>query len=528
MNKVFILIFVLAFLLTACTQTQAASTATNTPIPPTLTNTSEPTDTPEPTITPTAMPLPTMIPTAVLPGNALNLTYIITIDNPDSTQPTAHVSIEVRNCSIDKLYFLVGWPYNVNDYRNFTPNVKSQISDIIAKKTDASSLNVSSINNISDEDTNWHGEAWAVNTMSTPHFYFNFQELLLPPYASQSFSTLSMLPVGQDIDSITVIFKLPPGWKATTPWTAINSNEFEVPCAWGGCLYNYATASIGLAPINLQERKKSLDDFEVVFYGNFSSPAEEYMTKIIQWLADIHGGYDYPQYTFLGDGIRCIRCVSTYVASTDQGWARNFQSGSERDYLLRSYDGGINAFGLPVVTGFHEFSHAWNVSMFRGTNNSNGEWWHNGIANYFEIIGPEEVFGQSDVSRAWLYMAWDYYRDHLDTSYNLPVVMLDPDPEGAQEPRLMAYFKNALFYYMLDQELSNSGSSVEELVAYLYAHFKPNQQPGTPSDFMAAVNILAEQDMTPFFNKYFTGNEPFPLEYLDEFETDYINVFGER
>ncbi len=528
-----------AFLLTACGSTPTATpvgmlrvatptvtrTATSLPTPTRL-----PTDTATATATPRATPgpRPTLTPTPILPGEALNLTYRVEIDDPQNEQPTAWVSIDVRNCSTEEMYFLVGWPYNASDRRNFTESFQARLTNIEATRPDGTSLPIEFASYIpSLEAWGWRGAAgWIVRTESSPHFLFNFEERLVAPYDPQSYAALAMIPVGQEVASIRVVFELPQGWQAITPWSPTGHNGFDVPAAWAGSLYNYSTSPLGLATTNLPETVLSDSGFEIAFFGHFSADTIRYATDVIRWLARIHGGYDYPRYTFFGNGIRCIRCSATFVASTDQGWAEGFGSGSAREYLIASYRRGLDHFGLPVASGFHEFSHAWNVALFRDRTSA-GEWWHNGIANYFEIIGPEQVFGQSDISRAWLYMAWDFYRDHRGSSYDLPLAHLNPDPSTApRDERLMAYFKGALFYYMLDQELRAEGSSVEDLVAFLYANFKPHRNPGVLSDFVQALNTVAGRDMSPFLDRYLTGNDFYPLDELDALEPDYEQVFG--
>jgi len=90
----------------------------------------------------------------------------------------------------------------------------------------------------------------------------------------------------------------------------------------------------------------------------------------------------------------------------------------------------------------------------------------------------------------------------------------------------MIYFKGALFYYMLDKEFQEAGNDFYDFTAYLYQSFLPDGNPGTVNDFIQSAELFAEKDLTNFFNAYFFGNENYPLQELDAYETDYQEVFG--
>lgn len=79
---------------------------------------------------------------------------------------------------------------------------------------------------------------------------------------------------------------------------------------------------------------------------------------------------------------------------------------------------------------------------------------------------------------------------------------------------------------MLDKKFQEAGNNFYDFTTYLYEKFPPDGNPGTVEDFVQSAELFAGKDLTNFFDAYFFGDEDYPLQELDAYETDYQEVFG--
>jgi hypothetical protein len=532
--------------LAACTMPPSPTPYTPTPTSPapTATYTVKPEESPTPTITlsPTPAPLPTATftptlppPTVVIPSptsmatptppplDHLILRYDITVAKPLNTAQTAHLKIKVEQCTRPTLIFIVGWYYNSNDKRNFTAQVIPNINNMVAYDSPGNNLSIKLINsNELLKGLGWPGSAaWKLDMRGNSTATIEFDELV-----TKNYNALDMFPINQSIGQISVNFNFPDGWLPVTVWTPVNNFEFYVPATRKGVLGNFSVADIAARPQNQTVWTTVINGTKFLFYAEPWSPENmNYTLTVWSYLKSVYGGYPYDHYIFLGGGLHYLRQTSGWVASTNQGWASNHLGlDSPLTYMISSY--ACEKFGKYVASGFHELSHSWNVDQFRWRD-SGGEWFHDGIANYFEAVGPRDAFGLDQLYRAWLYQAWKSYQEKNGTQYDIPLIKLgnvanNPDLDLT----LMKYFKGALFYYMLDKELQKAGNNFYDFTAYLYENFPPDSNPGTIDEFIESAELFAKKDLSNFFTAYFFGNEDYPLQELDAYQTDYKKVFG--
>ena len=71
--------------------------------------------------------------------------------------------------------------------------------------------------------------------------------------------------------------------------------------------------------------------------------------------------------------------------------------------------------------------------------------------------------------------------------------------------------------YPLDQELRRYGSTLDDLMQYLYVNFGLASRPYTNQDLLVAATTVAGRDMADFFQRYVWGNDPLPLDEPFEF-----------
>ena len=509
---------------------------TATAVPSTEVATATPTDiststaTAVPTVTATTASSPTggvvqsPVPIPTPPdASTLLLRYHISIAESPPRARSAGVKIEVEQCSHPTLVFIVGWYYNLNDRRNFTANAAPSMSNLRAYDGSGDALSIRAVNSPELlESLGWHGsDAWELDMQGSSSATVEYEESL-----SSSYHALDLFPINQRVGAISVSFSLPNGWVPVTVWTPMGDFDFSVPATRKGVLGNFSVADIAIRPENEPVWSTTRDGTEILFFSEPWSPESmSYTLAVWSYLRSVHGGYPYDRYSFLGGGLYYLRQTSGWVASANQGWAST-HSGLDcpLTYLRNSY--ACEKFGAHVTSGFHELSHSWNVDQFRGFG-WDGEWYHDGIANYFEAIGPRDAFDLDRVYRAWLYQAWDFYQGKTSSEYDVPLIELDslwnkPDLDWT----LMKYFKGALFFYMLDQQFLTAGNNFYDFTAYLYQDFRPDSNPGTVEELMQAAEMFAGQDLTDFFNAYLLGNERYPLQELDAYRADYEEVFG--
>lgn len=488
---------------------------------PTQTIESPPTAISTPTIV-TPSPTPTATPTPP-PLSHLILRYDIAIHEPLGTARTAHIKINVKQCTRPTLVLIAGWYYNSNDKRNFTFQVAPNINNLVAYNSSGDSLPIAAVNSRELlESLGWPGNnAWELDMQGDSIATIEFDELLTGNY-----DALDIFPINQPIGAISVGFDLADGWLPVTSWSPINDLEFSVPATRKGVLGNFSVADIAARPQDEAVKTTIINGTTFLFYAEPWSPENmDYTLTVWSYLESIHGGYPYDRYSFLGGGLYRLRATSNFLAGTDQGWASPLSKPkSPLDYMMNSY--ACEKFGKHVASGFHELSHSWNVDQFR-FHGSGGAWFHDGIANYFEAVGPRDAFDLDQLYRAWLYQARDFYQENNGSQYDVPLIELgDMANNSDLNWTLMNYFKGALFYYMLDKEFQGAGNNFYDFTAYLYENFSPDGNPGTVDDFVESAELFAEKDLTNFFAAYFFGNEDYPLQELDAYQADYQEVFG--
>jgi len=335
--------------------------------------------------------------------SGLILRYEISVAEPLDTAQTAHVKIHVEQCTRSTLLLIVGCYYNSSDKRNFTAQVTPNISNLVAYDSSGDSLPVTVINSHELlESLGWPGsDAWELDMGGSSTAIIEFDELI------GDYNALDMFPINQPIDEISVKFGFPNGWFPVTVWTPINDFEFSVPTTRKGILGNFSLGDIAARSQHDSPYTTVMDGTTFLFYTEpWSSENVNYSLTVWSYLQSIHGGYPYDRYSFLGGGLHYLRQTAGWVANTNQGWGNNLADlDSPLDYLMNSY--ACSKFGRHVAGAFHEFSHSWNVDQFRDRS-SDGAWFHDGIANYLEAVGPRDAFGLDQVYRAWLYEAWGF------------------------------------------------------------------------------------------------------------------------
>jgi hypothetical protein len=78
--------------------------------------------------------------------------------------------------------------------------------------------------------------------------------------------------------------------------------------------------------------------------------------------------------------------------------------------------------------------------------------------------------------------------------------------------------KGTLIAYLLDKQLTEDGSSLDELMRYMFQNFNHGQSLYSSEDLRDAANAITGEDYTKFFDDYVFGNAPLPMDVDTEFE----------
>lgn len=459
----------------------------------------------------------------------VSLEYTVTLDSPPDQASVVHVSLTLNDNAEPNVYFVFCWYQNKNYKSNITAASPPQVSAINAADSNGSDLPISLVDDPAvasrygwEQSTLWMVEASGASSL-TVSYSKEFQGHDSPNYA------LFLVPLNVPVERVRVSFHVPPGYRVIVPWKEEYENVFIVSGtglrSWLG---NLTFVDILCIPSNYPVTTRVVDGTSVEFYGPFDQDNVDYSCDVFRYLKQLHGGYEHGRFIlYFGDPSAYIVSPWSYSGGTNQGFAEPSATYREPvDWLMGAYWLGHRKFGRYNCSGFHEWSHAWNVIVLRSST-SVGKWYHDAIANYYEAIGPRDLWGLEEIYEAQLYQAWDYYRSHLGSSIDKPLHQLNPFEGGtySNETALMIYSKGMLFYYMLDKEFQLRGKEFSDFVKVVYATFN-SEHPGTVHDFVDLANGFADQDLSTFMDNYLLGNAQYPLAELDAFKASYDAVFG--
>lgn len=170
----------------------------------------------------------------------------------------------------------------------------------------------------------------------------------------------------------------------------------------------------------------------------------------------------------------------------------------------------------------HEVIHAWNGKTFAYVPDGSGNvfqletWIMEGTTIYLaNILDGKVVPGAYQNGMQDL---WQQYRDRMGTQYDVAYAELAANGSATfqtgGEWNTMLGARGNLLNYLFDRELHAAGSSMQELMQYLYVHFGMGGGRYTQADIEAAVVALTGSALENFFERYLKTNAPL-AEVLD-------------
>jgi len=457
--------------------------------------------------------------------------YNVKLDSPPEQAEFVDVSLAIRGNTDPTMYFIFCW-YNNKMYRqNITRELSEDIDLIEAVGEDGTVLQTRLLKDREDigEQFEWQSGwrwFWEVETNGASSFTIFYRKKF--DYESALF----LIPVSHTVNQSDVTFEVPFDYKVITPWKKTSENSFVVnntiPRSW---LANLVNTDIYCILSDYPVTKFTVDGIGIEFIGEtFHDNAFRYQCDVFKYLKQIHGGYEHERFILYAGVLNTppvIKFTRSYNGGTNQGFPDPFKEyKNPLDFVMDTYQAGYKKFGKFNSSPFHEWGHHWNVTVLRSEEDS-GKWYHDGISNYFEAIGPRDIWNLNVIYEAQLYQSWDYYKKNIRSPLNQPLYELVPfDEEGfVKEIALMVYSKGMIFYYMLDKEFQNRGKNFSDFAKLLYSTFN-SDNPGTVHDFIDLANTYAGDNLSAFMDKYLLGNEDYPLNELNAFRRSYYSIFG--
>ena len=463
---------------------------------------------------------------------APTIEYVVTMDSPPDQSDHIDVNLTIQNNTEPDVYFLFCWYQNRNLKQNMTAAQSDRIISISANNLSGSDLPIELIDDPAvASQYGWEqATLWKVETGGASSFMVSYSRQFEADPQSGYDTIFFLVPLFTSLGQIRVSFQVPSGYKVIAPWEEESDNVFIVSDtifrSWIG---NLVHVDILCVPNNYIGPKRMVNGISVEFYGgSFSESNIRYSCDVIRYLRELHGGYEHGRcnlYPEVSDS-EYITSYGSFNGGTFQLFTTSdAKYGTPFDWLMDAYSAGYDKFGRYNASPFHEFAHIWNVIVLRSVNNS-GKWYHDGISNYFEAIGPRDLWGLQKVYEAQLYQSWDYYKVNIDSEINKSLYSLNPfqGDNYDNEISLMIFSKGMLFYYMLDKEFQLRGKNFSDFVKLLYSTFN-SENPGTVDDFTALASSFAGDDLSSFMDSYLLGNDDYPLSELDAFKNSYEAVF---
>jgi hypothetical protein len=169
----------------------------------------------------------------------------------------------------------------------------------------------------------------------------------------------------------------------------------------------------------------------------------------------------------------------------------------------------------------HEMFHAWNGETIlcepcHRDRIQPEYWFFEGATQYYGYRGTPHDMA---LYQTRIGDSWQRYQDWLGAKYDVPLVEMS---EMAASTGEWQYDQNvrekgACLFYLMDQELMSIGTSLDDLMRYMYENYGLTGKRYTTDDVLVALNTITNQDWADFFNKYIYGTEPLPLDGVFEY-----------
>lgn len=503
MKQKFLLLFVLPFVVYAC----SSSNSTKAPIADSYT------PTPIETITPTATLTPSPTNT---PRPQPELTYIITLS--ESAKNTLHVKLNARNIASEK-WVLTFWT-NAGNWHDWT-NPANNISNLAIMSENGQSIS----SQWGDDGISWTGKhGLSINNTGGSSLLIEYdvklgfldenfhgdRQQFMGGYLTESFGFAEpefIFLAPNDIErtnyKMKVIFDLPDGWQTVTHWTKTSENEYEVNTKIGIGGYSsieFANGAIAFGEIYKEEHSIGDTRVSVGVLGYPESDSKKLAELTVK---------NFEYYTTLLGSTPTTGYIMIFIPPTVDGKYVNPYNENIGGCFTRIYVNNMwNSSELWWINISHPMFHNWTAYL-------DGEFWYGeGFTSYYELKALQAV-GINDESavNAELNRRFRRYQQEIlgtTNDYPLQNASVIYQSNHAFPYDFITYKKGSLFAYLLDEEINrqtNGEQSLDDVLKFLF-------QKGislNSSQLLNGIKSVTGKDFSQIINDYLIDKKPLPF-----------------
>jgi predicted metalloprotease with PDZ domain len=248
--------------------------------------------------------------------------------------------------------------------------------------------------------------------------------------------------------------------------------------------------------------------------------------KIVEVEADLYGGLPYEKYLFL-----------LHLTSSGFGGLEHKDSCSliYSRYGFREKD-RYNRF-IQLVA--HEFFHLWNVKRIRPKaleifdyereNYTTSLWFSEGTTSYYDMVIPlrSRIYDiktflknlSQEITR-FLTIPGRKVQPLSESSFDAWIKLYRRDA-NSDNSQMSYYLKGELVSLLLDlliRERHKNARSLDDVMRLMWEKFGKDEIGFTPEQLQAAIESIAEMDLSNFFERYIDGLDELPFDrYLEPF-----------
>lgn len=189
--------------------------------------------------------------------------------------------------------------------------------------------------------------------------------------------------------------------------------------------------------------------------------------------------------------------------------------GESIDFALSQGGVVLSEEDYRTFTQTHEMFHAWNGKTFNYVPDGTGnlfqlETFYTEECTVYKSNVIDGLVTSLQEYKDIMKALWEQYLEREGTEYDLPYAELAKLASmygtGASEYRTMMSAWGNAFAYILDRKLIEAGSSLDELLRYLYVHYGLEERQYTQNDVLDIIEKLTGQSFADLFDTYLHTN----------------------
>ncbi len=306
---------------------------------------------------------------------------------------------------------------------------------------------------------------------------------------------LFIVPADKMDGDIRVQFHLPDGWKAHTPWTANDQQEFRVATR-----RELLANALFLGRIHHETLQEGDFRLDLVLGKPYAADREKFarlLQATLQQARSIFGR---------------TPARKQYLVIVNDGFADGgaFEGSFSQLISGPATDANRTVWGVVMA---HELLHFWNgISMVPASVDE--EWFKEGFTDYLTAMVLHRA-GEFD--QAWFFRRLEmmYSRHAIGRYYQRSPASFRQAGHDKQPLRTLVYGGGALVAIVVEAEMRDATQGkkgVTDLLRALYDEFGNTDRRYTQADIIRHIRALSGVDMQAFFDRHVHGNELLHIE----------------